>query len=315
MEGSRNNSFNSETDSARTKVSGTSQVAQLSTVSGCEFKTPSLFHEVSKSATRVKRSLSERCPKSQALNKKPSVRIMKRKNLNRGLSAEDSSSTGASPASSKPKKSNSITKVFNRIKSVRKKQSIVSSDDFSKGQKDFLDNFDKIPDASFVENWLLSIDDETAQQLEVEIVQEIGAYEAVEELGNLSLGTDKHQEKDEEIQLRSRIRLLSEDSKKSEDTQGTGEDSEITALNTQHNSNPKFTSEGDSIRRETSFFKPIEMRQQSQGSLNSLRSEYLEMHALVEEEAASDQSDDGGTDFHRLTDTSWTRASECVRMK
>ena len=63
----------------------------------------------------------------------------------------------------------------------------------------------------------------------------------------------------------SRTRLESEDSRHTQDSKG--ENSEITYINTQHNSNSRFTTEGDNIRRQT--FKPIHSSAESLASLES----------------------------------------------
>ena len=121
----------------------------------------------------------------------------------------------------------------NKIRRNSTSSTIASS---TKGQTDFLQHFDKIPDTKIVENWLLSIDDETTKLEEAAADQHDTSPVIYAELDDKSSASKQ-----------SRQRLESEDSNKNG---SKGENSELTYQNTQHNSNPQFTNEGDSIRRE-----------------------------------------------------------------
>ena len=271
IQSSRNNSIYSEGSSKTptASTSGISQFAPISLASGSEFKTPSLWSGSVKTAKKVIRSSSERYQKSEySIHKKASVRLLKKKKLVRNHSADEALSE-PSPISSKPKK-NSLKKVLDKIKGVQK---ILNPElDAPKGQNDFLEHFDKISDTKFVENWLMSIDDDSAK-VEVEDSEQI-----VDE-GNCSL-------KDSTLGTINRVleRQVSNESKRSVDTHDTGENSEITALNTVHNSNPKFTSEGDTIRNKNAsgVFRPIPPENIEVASSSSNESDYLEMHKCSE---------------------------------
>ena len=273
IQSSRNNSIHSEGSSKTptASTSGISQFAPISLASGSEFKTPSLWSGSVKTAKRVIRSSSERYQKSEySIHKKASVRLLKKKKLVRNHSADDTPSE-PSPISSKQKK-NSFKKVLDKIKGVQK---ILNPElEAPKGQNDFLEHFDKISDTKFVENWLMSIDDDSAKV-------EIEDSEQIVDEGNCSL-------KDSTLGTLNRVLLLerqiSNDSKRSVDTHDTGENSEITALNTVHNSNPKFTSEGDTIRNKNAsgVFRPIPSENIEVSSSSSNESDYLEMHKCSE---------------------------------
>ena len=125
---------------------------------------------------QVRRSFSENCQKSSSvLQHKASIRLMKKKKLQKTLSTEEGSSvTSISPA--KTRKQSSIKRVIDKIKGAHRKLSI-PSEDFVKSQSDFLEQFDSIPDNRIVENWLLSIDDDDTSQVESESVQQDGDNE------------------------------------------------------------------------------------------------------------------------------------------
>lgn len=164
------NSIQSEAESILTKQSSASQRGvPTPATSSSRANTASSFRKEN-SKPQVRR-LSEPYPRSgTGLQHKASIRLMKKKQVQKTLSTEEGSS-GTSHSPAKARKQSSIKRVFNRITGAHRKNSI-PSEDSAKPQSDFLEQFDSIPDNRIVENWLLSIDDDDTSQVESEPIQD-----------------------------------------------------------------------------------------------------------------------------------------------
>ena len=163
------NSIQSEAESILTKQSSASQRGVPHTPATSRANTASSSRKEN-SKPQVRR-LSEPYPKSgSGLQHKASIRLMKKKQIQKTLSTEEGSS-GTSHSPAKTRKQSSIKRVFNKITGAHRKSSI-PSEDSAKPQSDFLEQFDSIPDNRIVENWLLSIDDDDTSQVESEPIQD-----------------------------------------------------------------------------------------------------------------------------------------------
>ena len=211
----------------------------------------------------------------------------------------------------------SFYRVIDRLRQLGRRTSSTSS---ASGQVDFLDSLTKISDSRIVENWLLSLDEESAAPVEEMLessmlsVEETPREEGITPTNELveqeekvagakpdqrmlfQLPSSEEDESAEECERRRRPssapprppgfgRQMSECSEYTTDTHDTGETAQVTARNTITNTNASFTSVGDVIRKgagqEAQYSPCTEEVEAADLEVAAINLERLELESLV----------------------------------
>ena len=224
----------------------------------------------------IKKGSTMKRPVTGGVKHSPSVRSAELEASPRGSSHLEARSSRSARSS--------FYRVIDRLRQLGRRTSSTST---SSGQVDFLDSLTKMSDSRIVENWLLSLDEDSAAPVEEVVessmlrveetpreegitptnelvamveLEEESAGAKLEQRMLFQLPSSEEEESAEEEERRRRPssapprppgfgRQMSECSEYTTDTHDTGETAQVTARNTITNTNASFTSVGDVIRK------------------------------------------------------------------